>query len=1013
MNGKNILSFWRDLEVFNLPDLEKNKLLLKSGATLPWLQKLTPSNPDKVWRYTLYFGSLAKKDIIQKIESISDSREIKERIEPATGKTFVAALILDELGRPDPKSYFHASYVHGINCVAEKKSVEEVNTRLTRVQEDYEIRFAIPQPTSEEEENRNRKGLIVTWKLIEDEIAYLQKLTKFWNAEEFQVFYDAKEVSKKSEPEPAFLNSFFLDDLNFLFKTNEPLGNGLNEYLSIQTGDNNRLDVIANKNHLVASIDPANMPAGRWPANLKYGLYTAQLGAVCTTLKDLTTGGGIRGINGPPGTGKTTLLKDIIADVVVQRAESILRNKKLFGKYSRFEHESGYNNHFYEVDADVFSNRGIVVSSNNNAAVENITKELPSSKNLDKDLIAGGYFSECSQRLIDEPSWGILSAALGNAANRSTFVNNFWNNGFKANEIGFKELISSVYKNAENNKTDEMLKKYEEVKAKLCELLNEFKIFKKEASFFHSLLHAHIKNRKLAHALPAEIEKVHIELIDELKIENGITDKIAKANDSIQQLHDSIRLQNSQKPFLFIFQLLVKTKAYMHWKESADFYSEELKKTSKEKSILREQLLMVEKKISFLKAEIIEKQSILKKAEDNINMYENNRSTLIEKYGFEKSNLVDEDFYSLSLGEMHLCNPYSSVKINKLRSEIFTTSLDVHKYAILSHAKYFRNNLETFFSVISGRIKVDKKIALQLWDTFFFCVPVVSTSLASVSRLFSLHNKETIGWLLLDEAGQATPQSAAGIIWRSKRSIIIGDPLQIEPVVTISENLVQYLRTQNNIDELTWSPLVSSVQMLADRISKLGSYMIKANSDEKVWTGFPLRTHRRCIEPMFSIANEIAYSNQMVNEAKDEKDNIAKSTWYDVAGTEIFNKQVVKEELEQLTTKILELRNNNYKDQIFVISPFKSIARACEDVLREFKNVQCGTIHTFQGKEADVVFLILGSDPSTQGARLWASQKPNMLNVALTRAKKRFYVIGNKSLWSQCNYFNVMAKRLE
>ncbi|GEN71114.1 AAA domain-containing protein [Chryseobacterium lathyri] len=71
--------------------------------------------------------------------------------------------------------------------------------------------------------------------------------------------------------------------------------------------------------------------------------------------------------------------------------------------------------------------------------------------------------------------------------------------------------------------------------------------------------------------------------------------------------------------------------------------------------------------------------------------------------------------------------------------------------------------------------------------------------------------------------------------------------------------------------------------------------------------------------------------------------------------------------------------------------------------------ISCGTIHKFQGKEADIVFLVLGSDPKSSGARNWASSKPKMLNVALTRAKKRIYVIGNKNLWGQCSYFDVMA----
>jgi superfamily I DNA and/or RNA helicase len=74
--------------------------------------------------------------------------------------------------------------------------------------------------------------------------------------------------------------------------------------------------------------------------------------------------------------------------------------------------------------------------------------------------------------------------------------------------------------------------------------------------------------------------------------------------------------------------------------------------------------------------------------------------------------------------------------------------------------------------------------------------------------------------------------------------------------------------------------------------------------------------------------------------------------------------------------------------------------------------VQCGTIHTFQGKEADVVFLVLGSDPGKPGSRQWASQKPNMLNVALTRAKRGIYVIGSKKSWKSYNFFSVLAGKL-
>ena len=73
----------------------------------------------------------------------------------------------------------------------------------------------------------------------------------------------------------------------------------------------------------------------------------------------------------------------------------------------------------------------------------------------------------------------------------------------------------------------------------------------------------------------------------------------------------------------------------------------------------------------------------------------------------------------------------------------------------------------------------------------------------------------------------------------------------------------------------------------------------------------------------------------------------------------------------------------------------------------------CGTVHTFQGREADYVIFLLGGDPGRPRVISgFAGKNPNLVNVALTRAKKRFYVVGDKSFWTGSGDSNQYYSRM-
>lgn len=1008
---KRILKFWRDIEIFNLPNVPDKLPNLKIDIPLPWTVPKEPLN-DAKRRYILYFGKQRKLHITSLVESLAgQTQEKPDWIEKVSGDTCMAILILEENGiLSEDGAYLQASYLHGLKRLQEGQDIGKVSEDLDKSQQEFIDRHGItPLPDGTEGMSEAQS---VSWHELQREIDALNELKINGLKCNDTIYVQTVIVSKKiKNTDTTFLNSFYLDDLNQLIKSKRRWNKGLNMYLDPEAKVNNKIDVLKNVDVFFELLKPEKMPIGRWPSNPAYGAYTAQLAAMNTAICELHEGG-IMGINGPPGTGKTTLLSDIVADVIVRRAKKLVdyNSPFLFMPAQRIDRGSDFLTHF-PIKTAVFEDAGIIVASNNNAAVENISKELPQRMKVHPNFSHANYFSSHTKSLIEKESWGLLAVALGNSENRKLFKSNFWFD--TKTQKGFSQYLGSIYNT--NEKGDQTLfykEKFQEAKLKLKQLLGEFDVFQKSAGALHSLLPRQLTDLEERTRLETSLNQ-HKETASKLFNEvSTLEQEHSRLSTGLGEIKELISFHDLGRPSLFFLQKLFNTNSFKQWQGPLQQYLVDL--NQQVTSISENRRRVKELKTNLRDNEFSERnlQEELAFINKRITNYIEKKEALRTRYGMANSNLPDENLYkafSENKNDFHRSNPWSSEKVNKLRSEIFLTSLKIHEYTVLSNAKQFRNNINILLEMLDGKATVSNAITTSVWKTLFFLVPVISTSLASVSRLFKNLEEDSIGWLLLDEAGQAPIHSAVGIISRARRSIIIGDPLQIEPVITTPQKLTEILNRPYK-NEPTWFPGLSSVQQLADRVTTKGTDM--RQSDETIWTGFPLRTHRRCADPMFSIANHIAYSNQMVKATTDDNDTpaIGPSAWFHVAGGIVENKHVIKEEIELLKAKIGLLEDTN---DVFVISPFKTVAERCGiELSTTFPGVKCGTIHTFQGKEAKIVFLILGSDPNKEGARIWASAKPNMLNVALTRAKNHFYVIGNRSLWQSCNNFSYLSTML-
>jgi hypothetical protein len=292
--------------------------------------------------------------------------------------------------------------------------------------------------------------------------------------------------------------------------------------------------------------------------------------------------------------------------------------------------------------------------------------------------------------------------------------------------------------------------------------------------------------------------------------------------------------------------------------------------------------------------------------------------------------------------------------------------------------------------------------------------------------MFERLEPDTLGWLLIDEAGQALPQAAVGAVMRCKRAVVVGDPLQIEPVVVLPDQLTEAICREFRIDETRFNAPAASAQTLADAATPcFSSFETKAGSRE---VGVPLLVHRRCADPMFSISNSIAYENLMV-QAKAPKqscvmDVLGPPAWHHIEGE--GQDKWCELEGEHVLQMLLRLKHAGIEPNIYIVTPFVIVQDRMRERIRmsgiltdwvensnRWPYERIGTVHTVQGREAEAVILVLGAPFARQtGARGWAGGPPNLLNVAVSRAQEVLYVVGNRDLWKKSGVFSELSDRI-
>jgi len=860
-----------------------------------------------------------------------------------------------------------------------------------------------------------------------------------------------------SEDDP--LNSFLLDDLATVA---DSLSKGvaseaLNQYLR-RHDPQSRLHIDSDdaSPSLIERLMPQAYADSCWPSERHLGLVHSQQLAVNTVLSELAGGQGILGVNGPPGTGKTTLLRDLIAAIVTSRADVLATLRRASDGFVSDAREAcndgGKELVAYKLNPSLFGFE-IVVASSNNGAVENVTLELPQRDKIDESwLPEAEHFADLGELITGKPAWGLISGALGSKARRKAFVDRyFYGQSPSASQDKADNEEASDETDAEN-----VAKTLFAGPAAAAEADGQQASpppQKKAPQGLMAWLGGHTqlnKERKpedrqaLWQQAVADYEaakaRVRSTCADAFRIRNLIQTlestrkKITETTATVQALEQRLvhtreqqaRLDAAEgRPAHAAFKHALETLA-QHLSSKPGFWAKLCSLWGASRT-WNTALKLLQDRHALAKAEFDRIAQLAKQFDEFRQQLD--RQIADAQQALTKMRAQDQSLTQqasdlaracqadhllawlrggvIGRGDaIELAEPWHIEGWRQARARVFIQALKLHRTFFELEAARMRSNLFLINAMLSGaQLKGLSRDAIRsAWASLFMVVPVLSSTFASFVRSFRSLGPGEIGWLLVDEAGQAPPQAAVGALWRSRRALLVGDPLQLKPIVNLSDAVLEHMRTRYRV-EAHWLPNRQSAQTLADQATTWGRLAGPAGS--KTWVGLPLVVHRRCDKPMHGLANRIAYDGAMVYGTiapRAHKETRARlpTGWIHVSGASDGNWVPAEGEALRALLALLKVDGVDAAD-ISVITPFKAVQ---ENLKRLLGNTMVsGTIHTMQGKEAPVVIMVLGGNTQGCGARNWAVSEPNLLNVAATRAKRRFYVIGDRNDWQKRSLF--------
>lgn len=350
------------------------------------------------------------------------------------------------------------------------------------------------------------------------------------------------------------------------------------------------------------------------------------------------------------------------------------------------------------------------------------------------------------------------------------------------------------------------------------------------------------------------------------------------------------------------------------------------------------------------------------------------------KYGFKYG------FWTRSLFKIPLKDlipifqkTYYKLKISELENEIKYTEKKLQAYKFkdkLSELSdksmtVFKNSLYQKYNGKTDRIKFTIDDLFKDPYNFICEYPVVLSTAYSLRT--SLNKDFVYDYVIVDEASQVDLITGVLALSCAENIVVVGDLMQLPNVIspqtrkmvepiTESFNLKDGYKYENN-------SLLSSICSIFPDVSRT-----------------LLREHYRCHPKIIEFCNQKFYQNQLIVMTQDNNEEDVLKVYKTVEGNHARGRYNQRQIDEIKHTVIPELESNNEDTDIGIIAPYRAQTNALQNDMQE--DIDISTVHKFQGREKDDIIISTVDNEISE-----FTDNPNMLNVAVSRAKKRLRVV--------------------